>query len=306
MKGIQLGTTNLEVSQIALGCMRFGMKDMKYIEALLEQAVESGVNFVDHADIYQWGQNSEEMFGIVLKNKPSLRDEFYIQTKCGIGQGYYDLTADHIIQSAENSLRKLNIDKIDVLALHRPDALMEPEEIAKAFECLKNSGKVDYFGVSNMNPYQMQLIEKYSEQKLMVNQVQFSIAHSGLIDEGIFVNMKAPEAEMRDGSLLNYCRLNDITIQAWSIMQIGLMEGTFINHANYQSLNDKLQQYAETFGVTKTAIAAAWILRHPAKIQAITGTTDPKHLKEICQAAEINLTRQQWYDLYLSAGHKLP
>lgn len=306
MSKINLGTSGLQVSQIALGCMRFGVKEQYEIEALLEKAVELGINFVDHADIYQWDKNSEEMFGEALKNKPSLREKLYIQTKCGIRRGFYDLSAEHIMESVENSLRKLKVDKIDVLALHRPDALIEPEEVAEAFDKLKTSGKVDYFGVSNMNPFQMQLIEKYSGQKLMVNQVELSVVHSGLVDAGIFVNMKDSEGIVRDGGLLDYARLHEVTLQAWSIMQISLHEGTFIDHENYQALNSKLQELADCYGVTKNAIAVAWILRHPAKIQAIAGTTDAKHLEELSKAVEVNLTRQQWYDLYLSAGHKLP
>ena len=306
MNKVKLGTTGLQVSQIALGCMRFGLKEESEVEALIEKAVELGINFVDHADIYQWGKNSEEMFGTVLKKKPSLREKLYVQTKCGICRGYYDFSAEHIIESAENSLRKMNIDKIDVLALHRPDALIEPEEVAKAFEFLKNAGKVQHFGVSNMNPLQMQLIEKYTGEKLMVNQVEFSVVHSGLVDAGIFVNMKESEGQMRDGGLLDYARLNDVTLQAWSVLQISLRDGTFIDNKEYQPLNDKLQELADLYGVTKNAIAIAWILRHPAKMQAIVGTTDVKHLEELCKASEVTLTRPEWYELYLAAGHKLP
>ncbi len=306
MDNIRLGSSELQVSQIALGCMRFGIKEQYEVEALLDKAVELGINFVDHADIYEWGKNSEEMFGEALKKKPSLRDKLYIQTKCGICRGYYDLSADHILESVDKSLQKMKLDKIDVLALHRPDALIEPEEVAKAFEILKTSGKVDYFGVSNMNPLQMQLIEKYSGQKLMVNQVELSIVHSGLVDAGIFVNMTEAESVMKDGSLLDYARLHDVTLQAWSIMQISLSGGTFIDHEQYKELNDKLEELANLYSVTKNAIAVAWILRHPAKIQAIAGTTNGKHLEELCKASEVKLTRQQWYELYLSAGHKLP
>ncbi|HHV10437.1 MAG TPA: aldo/keto reductase family oxidoreductase [Clostridiales bacterium] len=306
MNKVNLGTTELQVSQIALGCMRFGLKEEQEVEALIEKAVELGINFVDHADIYQWGKNSEEMFGAALKKKPSLREKLYVQTKCGICRGYYDFSAEHIIESAESSLRKMNLDTIDVLALHRPDALIEPEEVAKAFESLKSSGKVKHFGVSNMNPLQMQLIEKYTGEKLMVNQVEFSVVHSGLVDAGIFVNMKEAEGQMRDGGLLDYARLNNITLQAWSVLQISLREGTFIDKEEYQPLNDKLQELADLYGVTKNAVAIAWILRHPAKIQAIVGTTSLKHLEELCKACEVTLTRPQWYELYLSAGHKLP
>ena len=210
MKRIQLGTTGLEVSQIALGCMRIGAKSQKEVQALVEKALELGINYMDHADIYAWGKNSEEIFGELLKEKPSLRDQMVIQTKCGICSGYYDSSKEHILESVENSLRKMQIEKIDVLLIHRPDALMEPEEMGEAFALLKEQGKVDYFGVSNMNPMQIQLIEKYTGMKMVADQVQFNVVHSGMIDDGLYVNMKEVFPPFRLGEsfpFLQYIRL---------------------------------------------------------------------------------------------------
>ncbi len=306
MKQIQLGTTGLEVSQIALGCMRIGAKSQKEVQALVEKALELGINYMDHADIYAWGKNSEEMFGELLKEKPSLRDQMVIQTKCGICSGYYDSSKEHILESVENSLRKMQIEKIDVLLIHRPDALMEPEEMGEAFALLKEQGKVDYFGVSNMNPMQIQLIEKYTGMKMVADQVQFNVVHSGMIDDGLYVNMKEEQAIMRDGSLIEYARIHDITLQAWSVLMASWADGSYIDHPKYAGLNEKLQELADVYGVTRSAVALAWILRHPAGIQAIAGTTSVQHLEELCKGADIRLSREQWYDLYLSVGKQLP
>ncbi len=306
MKKMQLGTTPLQVSPIALGCMRIGAKSQKEIQALVEKALELGINYMDHADIYSWGKNSEEMFGELLKEKPSLREQMYIQTKCGICGGYYDSSKEHILESVDNSLRKMNLDKIDVLLIHRPDALMEPEEVAEAFHILKDSGKVDYFGVSNMNPMQIQLIEKYTGMKMVADQVQFNVVHSGMVDEGIYVNMKDDGAIMRTGNLIEYAMLHEMTLQAWSVLMASWADGSYIDHPKYASVNEKLQELADVYGVSKNAIALAWILRHPCKIQAIAGTTSVQHLEELCKGAEIQLTRKQWYELYLSNGKQLP
>lgn len=306
MKKVRLGTTSLEVSRIALGCMRIGAKSQKEIEALVDKALELGINYMDHADIYSWGKNSEEMFGALLKGKPSLREQMYIQTKCGICNGYYDSSKKHILESVDNSLKKMNLDKIDILLIHRPDALMEAEEVAEAFTGLKEAGKVDYFGVSNMNPLQIQLLEKYTGMKMVADQVQFNVVHSGMIDQGLYVNMKEENAIMRDGGLIEYAMLHDITLQAWSVLMASWADGSYIDHPKYALLNQKLQELSDLYGVTKNAIAVAWILRHPCGMQAIAGTTSVQHLQELCRGDEIELTRKQWYELYLSVGKQLP
>ncbi len=306
MEQVQLGKSQLEVSRIALGMMRSSASDADNLERLLEKATEVGINFVDHADIYAWKTPAEELYGQVMSKKPSLRDQFIVQTKCGICRGYYDSSYEHIMESVDQSLSRMHLDQIDVLLLHRPDALMEPEEIAKAFDELQASGKVSHFGVSNMNPGQISRLQKYVKQPLLVDQVQLSIVHSNIIDQGIFVNMADEHSIMRDGSLIDYAAENDITLQAWSIVQAGWEQGCFIDHPDFPELNQKLAELAEKYGVTKSAIATAWILRHPAKMMPIAGTANPTHLEELAKAIDVKLTRREWYELYLSTGKKLP
>ncbi|SDM40890.1 Predicted oxidoreductase [Lachnospira pectinoschiza] len=306
MKKVRLGSSDLKVSQMVLGMMRSSAADVKALEAVLEKALELDINFIDHADIYAWRTPAESLYGELVKARPELKDKFIVQTKCGICQGYYDLSYEHIMESVEQSLTRMNLEKIDVLLLHRPDALMEPEEIAKAFDELQLSGKVLNFGVSNMNPGQISRIQKCVRQPLITDQMQLSIVHSSLIDQGIYVNMKDEQAVMRDGSLLDYLDEHNMSLQAWSIIQAGWEEGCFIDHPNYKELNDKLEELSKKYKVTKSAIAVAWILRHPANILPIAGTVNPTHLEEMAKAFELKLTRQEWYSLYLATGKKLP
>ncbi|MBE3591890.1 MAG: aldo/keto reductase [Thermoanaerobacter sp.] len=304
MKYINIGN-EIKASSIALGCMRISDKPIKQVEELIDTALGEGINFFDHADIYGGGK-SEEVFGKVLKKKKDLREKIIIQTKCGIRNGYYDFSKEHILKSVEGSLKRLGTDYIDILLLHRPDTLMEPEEVAEAFSILHSSGKVRNFGVSNFNPMQIELLSKYLNQRIIVNQLQFSIAHTGMIDFGFNVNMKVDQAINRDGSVLEYCRLKGITIQAWSPFQYGFFEGTFLGNEKFKELNEKIDEIAIQKGVPSIAIPIAWILRHPAKIQPIVGTTNPARLKDICKAADIELTREKWYELYKAAENKLP
>lgn len=306
MKYFQIGSTGIEASRIALGMMRSSLHEVKEMRVLLGTAAELGINFVDHADIYAWKNVSEELYGQVMKDAPELRDKFSVQTKCGICRGYYDSSYEHIMESVETSLRRMNLDTIDMLLLHRPDALMEPEEIARAFEELQSSGKVKHFGVSNMNPGQIENLKRCVKQEIAVDQVQMSIVHAPMIDAGIYVNMTEDRAIMRDGSLLDYAQCKQMTVQAWSVIQTGWKRGTFLDDPEYPELNAVLERLAEKYGVSKSAIAIAWILRHPANIQPITGTADPQHLREVAKAADITLTRPEWYELYLSAGRPLP
>ncbi len=233
-----------------------------------------------------------------------------LQTKCGIRRGervgYYDFSKAYILDCVDKSLQRLRTDYIDVLLLHRPDTLMEPEEVAEAFEILHESGKVKYFGVSNMNPYQMELLGKSFGRRLLINQLQLSAAHTGMIDAGINVNTGFPGAVDRDGGILEYCRLKDVTIQAWSPFQYGFFEGVFLNSDKFPELNRKINEIAARKGVTNSAIAVAWILRHPAKIQPVVGTTNAARLADICKASEAALSREEWYEIYLAAGNKLP
>ncbi|MCK9471405.1 MAG: aldo/keto reductase [Bacilli bacterium] len=305
MKYINIKNSDLVVSNIALGCMRISNKSVDEVESLVKKAVDLGINFFDHADIYGAGK-SEELFGEVLLRNPGLREKIIIQSKCGIRRGYYDSSKEHIITSVENSLKRLKTSYLDVLLIHRPDTLMELEEISEAFKYLYDKGLVRYFGVSNMNQFQVELIERNIDFKLLFNQLQFSIVHSILIDEELNVNMKNNESINHGGSILDYSRLNNITIQAWSVLQASWEEGSFLGNPKYRELNEKLYELSLKYNVKPSAIAIAWILRHPAKMQAIVGTTSLDHLEEIAKANDFVLERKEYYDLYLSVNKILP
>lgn len=305
MKKLSIGNGELKASEISLGCMRINSLSKKDAERLIKTAIEEEIDFFDHADIYAGGR-SEEAFAEAVNMNSEIREKIIIQTKCGIKDGYYDFSKEHILNSVEGSLKRLKTDYIDVLLLHRPDTLMEPEEVAEAFSKLHNSGKVRYFGVSNQNPMQIELLSKYLNHKIIINQLQLSITNTGMIDSGINVNMEINPSIDRDGSILEYCRLKDITIQPWSPFQYGFFEGVFLDNDKFPVLNKKINEIAEAKGVKNTAIAIAWILRHPAKMQPIVGTTNYSRLKDICKASEVELTRQEWYEIYKAVGNKLP
>lgn len=295
----------LDAPQIVLGCMRIASMEQKEVAKLINTAIECGIDYFDHADIYGGG-SSETLFGNLLKETPSLRGKITLQSKCGIRKNMFDFSKEHIISSVDGSLSRLNTEYLDVLLLHRPDTLMEPEEVADAFLTLKKAGKVRYFGVSNQNGGQMALIQKYFPDKLIANQLQISITESGMIDAGLNVNMKNAESINHDGGILEYCRLNDITIQPWSPFQYGFFEGTFLNNPKFPELNKTIDDIAKKYDVTAGAVVIAWLLRHPAKMQPIIGSTDCQRVKETACAADFTLTREEWYQIYLSSGKKLP
>ncbi len=301
----QLGKTGIEVPRIALGCMRMASLSEQEAARVLETAVGQGINFFDHADIYGGGE-SKVRFAQAAKMVGIRREDIFLQSKCGIRKGYFDFSKDYILESVNGILRRLDTDYLDVLALHRPDALMEAEEVAEAFYKLKKEGKVHHFGVSNQNIYQMEFLQSYLEQPLAVNQLQLSPAHTPLIDAGFHVNMKDDAATMRDGGLIDYCQLKKITIQAWSPFLIDLQQGVFDNHPDYVALNQTIRKIAERYHVSHETIVVAWILRHPAKIQTIVGSMNPERLTKIAQAKQIELTRPEWYEIYRSAGNILP
>lgn len=306
MRKIKLGNSSLEVPVIALGCMRLTELDAAQAEVYLKGCIEKGMNFFDHADIYGGGA-CEELFAKAFSLTASEREKVIIQSKCSIVPGVmYDCSKEHIINSAEGILKRLNTEYLDVLLIHRPDALIEPEEVAEAFDKLQNDGKVRYFGVSNHRPMQIELLKKYIKQELLVNQLQLSIPFSGMISSGMEANMTTEGAVDRDGDVLNYCRLNDMTIQAWSPFQMANWQGTFIGSERYSELNAVMDELGKKYGVGKTGIATAWILRHPARIQMIAGTMNSERLDDIIAASDITLTREEWYRLYLAAGHILP
>ena len=303
MYKIDFGKSGIQVPTIAVGCMRISDMNEKQVSAFIDTALQNGACFFDHADIYG-GCKSEEVFGKVLT--PSMREKIMIQTKCGIRKGMFDFSYEHIVNSVDGSLKRLGTEYVDVLLLHRPDALMEPDEVAKAFDYLKASGKVRHFGVSNQNPYQMQLLLNSLDMPLCANQLQFSVMHSSMIQSGINVNMYNESAVNRDGGVLDYCRLNKITIQPWSPMQYGFFEGCFIDNEKFPELNCVLETIGNKYGVSKTTVAFAWILRHPAKMQPVTGTTNLTRLADCFKASEVKLTREEWYEIYRAAGNVLP
>lgn len=297
----------LEVSRVAQGCMRIGGLTPAQIDEVIKTDIECGINYFDHADIYGDGI-CERKFGTFLLANPSLRDKIFIQTKCGIKPGSYDFTKEYIISCVEKSLLRLNVDYIDFLLLHRPDTLCEPERVAEAFNILYDSGKVRNFGVSNHNPYQIELLNKYMlpERRVLVNQLQFSLTNTTMIDCGLNVNTEEPAAVNRDGMVLDYCRLHDITIQTWSPFQFGFFGGTFIGNPKYAQLNKKLDEIGEKYRINSTGMAIAWILRHPAKMQPIVGTVNPERIRTISRAADITITHDEWYELYRASGKTLP
>ena len=308
MRYITLGQDDKELSEIVLGMMRIEDKSVKEVEELVETALSVGINAFDLADIYGRGR-CEELLGLVLKNRPDLREEMWIQSKCGIRIEeftYFDFSKDYIIKSVDGILQRLKIDHLDSLLLHRPDALMESDQVAEAFDLLYKQGKVRNFGVSNQNPMMMELLKKDVKQPLAVNQLQLSAAFTPGFESGFHVNMEDSQAAMRDGSIFEYCKLHDVVIQAWSVLQFGYFKGNFVGNEKFQALNQVLDRLAIKYGVTPSTIAISWILRYPAKMQAVVGTTNPKHLREVSQAANFSLTRKEWYEIYLAAGNNLP
>lgn len=303
MRKMQFGTTKEEVSSVILGCMRLSAAENPV--KVIETAFENGIDFFDHADIYGGGA-CEEIFGKALKESSVKREDLFIQSKCGIVPGkMFDFSKEHIIASVEDSLKRLEMDYMDALLLHRPDALMEPEEVAAAFDELEKAGKVKYFGVSNQNPTQIELLKKNVRQPLVANQLQFGIMHTGMIDQGIHVNMKDAGSVDHDGGIYHYSRLNDMTIQAWSPYQYGFFEGVFIGNEKFPELNKKLEEMAEKYNTTPTGIASTWILRVP-NMQVIAGTMNLGRIAEIAKASEIKMSKEDWYDIYLAAGNILP
>lgn len=306
MRSIKLGLSGLDVPVIAVGCMRMQSLDGKAAQAFIQSALDKGANFFDHADVYGDGL-SEEFFANAVSMSASVREKLLLQTKCGISRkGMFDFSKENILNAVDGSLKRLKTEYIDVLLLHRPDALVEPEEVAQAFDILESSGKVRHFGVSNQKPMQIELLKKYVKQPIVTNQLQLSITNATMISNGINVNMENDAAIDRDGSVLDYCRLKDITVQPWSPFQYGFFEGVFLGSDKFPELNKKINEIAERYGVPSTTIVIAWLLRHPAKFQPVIGTMNAQRLTDCCKAADITLTKLEWYEIYRSAGNILP
>lgn len=306
MQNIVNGPQN--VSSIILGCMRMPQLSVDEAESVIRNAYELGINFYDHATCYGMGE-AETRFGEAFTKTGISREDVFIQSKCGIypDRQVFDWSKAEILKSVDEILSRLKMDYLDALLLHRPDLLFDPEEVADAFDTLYSNGKVKHFGVSNLMPMQIELLKKYVKQPLIFNQLQLSLEQSQLIDQALYMNNKTTEMSLSmDGSALDYCRLNDITIQAWSPLQHGFFKGVFIDNPDFPELNKVLGEIAEKYSVSKTAVAIAWILRHPAKMQVIAGTMNPVHLSEICDACKFRLTHEEWYKLYLASGKFLP
>ncbi|EIE7091982.1 aldo/keto reductase family oxidoreductase [Listeria monocytogenes] len=305
MKRITIGNSALTASEISLGCMRMADLSKEDANKVINTALENGIDFFDHADIYGGGK-SEEVFADAIDMNATIREKMILQSKCGIRQGFFDFSKEHIIASVEGSLKRLKTDYLDTLLLHRPDTLFEPEEVAAAFTELEKSGKVRHFGVSNQNPGQIELLKKYVDQELIANQLQFSIMHTGMIDTGFNVNMTIDPSLDRDGGILEYSRLNNMTIQAWSPFQYGFFEGVFLDNDKFPELNKTIDKIAADKGVTNSAIAVAWIQRHPASFQTVVGTMNPGRIVDIAKASDVTLSREEWYEIYRAAGNQLP
>ncbi len=309
MKTIHPPLADIEVGAVVLGLMRIPELDAEQIRTLVGTARDAGVTMFDHADIYGRSvHDCETRFGEAVTFSASEREQVQIQSKVGIRTGYFDFSTEHILESVDGSLAALQTDYLDVLLLHRPDALVEPEEVAAAFDRLESSGKVRHFGVSNHTPYQVDLLKTAVTQPLAFNQVQLSITHAPLIAAGVSSNMlDLPQSIDRDNGMLDYARINGITLQAWSPFQAGFFTGVFLgDREHYADLNDVLDELAAKYAVTPTGIATAWLTRHPARIQIVLGTTKPERVKEAVAGSDVVLTREEWYRLFTAAGHIVP
>ncbi|WP_025023579.1 aldo/keto reductase [Companilactobacillus nodensis] len=306
MKQRYIGETSWEASAVALGIMRMNALTSDQAAKSIDTAFDNGINFIDAADIYGDG-DSEKTFGEAMKKTSVNRGDLYIQSKGGIVPGVrYDFSKQHLLDAVDGSLERLGVDYLDSFLLHRPDPLMEPEEIAEAFDELQKSGKVRHFGVSNFNPQQYLMVQEAVDQRLIINQLQFSIMHSGMVDFGMHTNMADTRSINHDGDILEFSRRMGVTIQAWSPFQYGMFQGVFIDNDKFPELNKKLEELAGKYGVSKNGIATAWILRHPANMQVVIGTMNPEHIADSAKGADIDLTKQEWYDIYFAAGNDLP
>lgn len=308
MKTLELPQTDLTASDVVVGLMRINDMSDEDVRALYSASRDAGVTMFDHAAVYGGWHGCETRFAEAVTLSPSERAEIVLQTKVGIRQGYFDFSYEHILSSVEESLAALRTDYIDVLLLHRPDALVEPEEVAKAFDELHAAGKVHHFGVSNHTPGQVELLKRHVRQPLAFNQVQLSITHANVIAQGVAANMGGLEQSVdRDNDILNYSRLNDITLQAWSPFQKGFFDGVFLgDREHHAELNDVLDEVAAAHGVTPTGIAVAWITRHPAHFQVVLGTTNPQRVRDSAAGSDVELSREEWYRIFTAAGHTVP
>ncbi len=306
MKYAQLGTSGVEASRVALGVMRISEKSPEEAVKIITTAMDCGINFFDTADVYGGGKSSQ-VLGRALKDAGIARDKVILQTKFGIVAGKrYDFSKKHLLEALDFELNNLGVDYVDFALLHRPDTLVELDQVAEAFNELQNAGKVRHFGVSNVNPWQAELLQSAVDQKLEVNQLQFGLGHTGMVEQEFHVNMSDASSVDHDGGIIAYSRLKKMTIQAWSPFQYGFFEGVFIDNPKFPELNAKLEELAKKYDSTKNGIATAWILRHPAQMQVILGSMNPTRIQQMAAGADVTLEAQDWYDLYFAAGNDLP
>jgi predicted oxidoreductase len=310
MQHFQIGKTGPVASQVILGLMRIADKTDAEIRALVGAALESGITVMDHADIYGRPpvHTCEARFAQAMRLTAADRDKIVIQTKAGIREGFFDFSKAHLLAAVEGSLKALKTDYLDIFLLHRPDALVEPDDVAEAFDILQAAGKVRHFGVSNQTPGQIEVLKAAIRQPLICNQVQLSITHAPLIAQGVAINMEGLEQSVdRTLGLVDYSRLQGMTLQAWSPFQHKFFDGTFVGDRDRcPELNIALDEIAAAHGITPTGVAVAWITRHPARIQVVLGTTQPQRVKECVAGAGVTLDRAEWYRLYRAAGYSVP
>jgi predicted oxidoreductase len=308
MKTYAVPGSDLTVPSVVLGLMRIARMSDADIQRLVGAALDKGITFFDHADVYGGSPHlCEQRFAEAVQFSPDKRARVILQSKAGIRHGFFDFSTEHILRAVDGSLKALKTEYLDVLLLHRPDALVEPEEVAAAFDELEAKGKVRHFGVSNQSPGQIELLKTAVKQPLLFNQVQLSITHANLIARGVANNMAGlGQSVDRDNGLLDYSRLKGMMLQAWSPFQKGFFDGVFIGDSDYAELNRALDELAEIHGVTPIGIAVAWIVRHPANIQVVVGTTNPGRVVESAAGSDVRLTREEWYRLFRAAGHTLP
>ena len=311
MRRVPLGPSGLDAPNVTLGLMRIQEKTDDEVRELVRTARDAGIDFFDHADVYGADLHGcEARFAEAMALTPSERAEITIQTKAGIVREgpYFDFSYEHIVRSVEGSLRALTTDYIDILLLHRPDALVEPEEVARAFDELEAAGKVRAFGVSNHTPRQIDLLRTAVRQPIVANQVQLSITHAPIVAQGVAANMAGLEQSITldGGGIVEYSRIHGITLQAWSPFQSGFFTGTFLGSSDHPELNEVIDRLAAEYDVPAIAIATAWITRHPANMQVVLGTTTPERVAGAAAGSDIPLTLAQWYELFRAAGHRVP
>jgi len=315
MRSYRIPRTDLDVSRIAFGCDRLGRDgvpadavtadDISQAVRIVNVAHEQGITLFDTADVYGLGQ-SEALLGHALKESPGLRNRVAIQSKCGVQSG---LAYTAILGAVAGSLQRLGTDYLDILLLHSHDPLMEPQEVAKALDELKRSGKVRHFGVSNHTITRIEILKKYVRQPLVVNQIQLGLAHPDLLDEAYFngagFQLVGPYTGIAG---LDYCRLNDMQVQAYSPLRGKSVFGTAEllgpptdAPPELKEVARKLHEMAAQKGTTPAPLALAWLLGHPGHILPIIGAKRTEHIVECCAADKVVLSREEWIALFWSA-----